>query len=492
MRIRIPSTFIQSTFLAIYGYALLKIHGASCWIQNPVTLTKNINDRKIIKHLSNVLKLRPANIFLSSFEIQSCSYLTMSLNDRSETLKESVRASWTPSLNPIIHNLKMSQTVEILGMVKDMQANGKNVISLCVGEPDFPPPKSVLDAAIFALTNGETRYTDVRGTIHLRKAISDDLYQRKGLLYKKSQILVGNGAKQCVYQGILSTLGVGDSAIIPAPFWPSYPEMVTLSGANSIILPTNEKDGYLITADTLHRCLEKNSHRRIKLLVLCNPSNPTGGVHDESRLRELAQVLEDYPEVSILADEIYERLVYTPNNPHKSFASISPSMYERTITVNGFSKSYAMTGLRLGYMAASTHFINAAKSIQSQLTSCAGSVSQAAGVAALTIVEEKEMARNVAAMREKRDYVIGRLQKIPQIELSVIPTGAFYVLPNVSSYCKDDDVTFCQRLLERKQVALVPGSAFGAPGTVRISYATSLEELDVAMDKLEDFLLEYV
>lgn len=167
-------------------------------------------------------------------------------------------------------------------------------------------------------------------------------------------------------------------------------------------------------------------------------------------------------------------------------------MFERTITVNGFSKSFAMTGLRLGYMAAPTHFINPAKAIQSQITSCAGSVSQAAGVAALTIVKEDEMTQNIASMKKKRDFVVSRIQNIPHLKLSVIPTGAFYVLPDISFYCKDDDVTLCRRLLEKKGVALVPGSAFGAPGTVRISYATSFEELDMAMNKLEGFLVEYI
>lgn len=302
----------------------------------------------------------------------------------------------------------------------------------------------------------------------------------------EKEIVVGNGAKQCVYQGILATVGVGDAVIVPAPYWPSYPEMVALAGAETIVLPTKESDGYLLTADELEKCLEDNRDKNVKLLILCNPSNPTGGVHDKERLEELAKVLVKYPQVAILADEIYERLVY--DEEHVSFASISPEMFQRTMTVNGFSKAYAMTGMRLGYMAAPQPLAKAVTTIQSQLTSCAGSVSQAAGVAALNDVTEEEMTRNVEIMKSKRDYVIERLNQMDGVTLKVPPKGAFYVLPDVSSYYNGDDTQLCLDLLETKRLALVPGSSFGAPGTVRISYATSMEELQVAMDKLEEFL----
>jgi Aspartate/tyrosine/aromatic aminotransferase len=358
-----------------------------------------------------------------------------------------------------------------------------------VGEPDFAPPTSVLQAASQALLGGDTRYTAVTGTAALRKAIARDLKDRKGLDYDfEKEIVVGNGAKQCVYQGVFATVGKGDAVIVPAPYWPSYPEMVALAGGETIVLPTKESDGYLLTAEALEKCLEEScSHgKNVKLLILCNPSNPTGGVHDKKRLEELAQVLIKYPQVAILADEIYERLVY--DEEHVSFASISPEMFQRTMTVNGFSKAYAMTGMRLGYMAAPQPLAKAVTTIQSQLTSCAGSVSQAAGVAALNEVSEEEMASNVEIMKNKRDYVIDRLNQMDGVTLKVPPKGAFYVLPDVSSYYNGDDTQLCLDLLETKRLALVPGSSFGAPGTVRISYATSMEELQVAMDKLEEFL----
>jgi len=376
-----------------------------------------------------------------------------------------------------------------------MQAEGIEVTSLCVGEPDFPPPQAVLDAATQAIVDTETRYTAVTGTADLRNAIAKDLKERKGIEYDaNTEIVVGNGAKQCVYQGVLAVAGPGDKVIIPAPYWPSYPEMVALAGAESVILETKKEDGYLITAEGLRKCLEQahEDNGKVKLMILCNPSNPTGGVHSEQRLKELAEVLVDFPEVAILADEIYERLVYAdaPEDNHVSFASISNEMYERTMTINGFSKAYAMTGMRLGYMAAPRPLAKAATTIQSQVTSCAGSISQAAGVAALENVTEEEMEGNVKIMREKRDYVIGRLEDIDGVMLEVPPKGAFYVMPDVSVYYEGDDTQLCLDLLEKKRLALVPGSSFGAPGTVRISYATSLEELEVAMNKFEEFLNE--
>ena len=372
-----------------------------------------------------------------------------------------------------------------------MEAEGEIVTSLCVGEPDFPPPTCVLDAASAAMRSGQTRYTAVTGTIELRKAISDDLRVRKGIAYNPvTEIVVGNGAKQCVYQGLLAACGLGDEVIIPAPYWPSYPEMALLVGAKPIILETSVSDGYLINPQKLDECL--CNHPKAKVLILCNPSNPTGGVHSTQLLQQIAVVLEKYPNIVILADEIYERLVYTNDGQCTAFASL-PNMFHRTITLNGFSKSHAMTGFRLGYLAAPEHYAKAASVLQGQITSCASSVSQAAGVAALTQVDESWLQNNASIMKTKRDYVLMELSKIPNVIVSVPPDGAFYVLPDVSKYYNGDDTALCLDLLKEKKLALVPGESFGAPGTVRISYATSMEELEVAMTKLREFLegLEY-
>lgn len=248
------------------------------------------------------------------------------------------------ALNPLVASVKVSKTVEVFGLVKQMEAEGESVTSLCVGEPDFPPPKAVLEAAQKAIVDGATRYTAVTGTADLRTAIAKDLKRRKGLDYNaQTEIVVGNGAKQSVYQGVLATCGQGDSVLIPAPYWPSYPEMASLAGAESVIVETTAESGYLLTAESLRASLEANPN--CKLLILCNPSNPTGAVYSKQNLEDLASVLLDFPKVVVLADEIYERLVY--EGECTSFASL-PGMFDRTLTVNGFSKAYAMTGMRLG------------------------------------------------------------------------------------------------------------------------------------------------
>jgi aspartate/methionine/tyrosine aminotransferase len=389
-------------------------------------------------------------------------------------------------LNPLISTILPSKTVEIFSLVKELESQGQKVTSLCVGEPDFAPPKAILEAAAQALWDGDTKYTAVTGTVPLRKAIARDLQNRKGLTYNPmTEIVVANGAKQAVYQGILATVGAGDGVLIPAPYWPSYPEMVRLAGAEPIILETQSNDGFLLTPVALRTALER--HPNIKLLIFCNPSNPTGGVHDAKRLEELASVLNDFPQVLVLSDEIYERLCYTGYD----CPSMASHLFDRTLVINGFSKAYAMTGFRLGYLAAPSAYAKACTTLQSQFTSCAGSISQAAGLAALENVDETELQEKFHEMKAKRDYVLQRLNSIPHAGVSVPPQGAFYVLPDVSHYTSDDsfdDVEFCKTLLQDHQLALVPGSAFGAPGTVRISYATSLEELKVAMDKFQTFL----
>lgn len=369
-----------------------------------------------------------------------------------------------------------------------MEAQGETVTSLCVGEPDFPPAQAVLDAAVAAVQDGKTRYTAVTGTAELRGAIAQDLQRRKNLTYNPAtEIVVGNGAKQCVYQGILATCGAGDQVLIPAPYWPSYPEMAALVGAEPVVVETKAESGYLLTPQELREALQTNP--RIKLMILCNPSNPTGGVYGQGQLQEIADVLADFPHVYVLADEIYERLVYKGDCP--SLAALNQDMFERTLTVNGFSKAYAMTGMRLGYLAAPAKLAKAVTTIQSQLTSCAGSVSQAAGLAALTQVSDAELEANVEVMRQKRDYVLQQLEEMPGVSVAVPPNGAFYLLPRLEDYYfGGDDTQLCLELLKAKKLALVPGSSFGAPGTVRISYATSMEELETAMTKLREFLEE--
>jgi aspartate/methionine/tyrosine aminotransferase len=439
----------------------------------------------LVRALSILYLASPSHGFLFPLAPRSVSLGTTPSSLAATTSSSSSKTD-AIQLNPIVASVKVSKTIEVFSLVKQMESEGEIVTSLCVGEPDFDPPQAVLEAAVAAIGNGKTRYTAVTGTAELRTAIANDLKRRKGLVYNPTtEIVVGNGAKQCVFQGMMATCGPGDAVLIPAPYWPSYPEMALLCGAESIVVETSAETGYLVTPEALRQILQ--AHSNIKLIILCNPSNPTGGVYPEAELQAMAKVLMDFPHVAVLADEIYERLVYDGDCP--SFATM-PGMFDRTMTVNGFSKSYAMTGLRLGYLAAPQRLAKAVTTIQSQLTSCAGSISQAAGVAALTQVTDAELQANVELMKVKRDYVLGALSKMPDVHVAMPPKGAFYVLPDVSAYMEGDDTELCLQLLKSKKLAIVPGSSFGAPGTVRLSYATSLEELETAMTKLREFLQE--
>jgi aspartate/methionine/tyrosine aminotransferase len=393
---------------------------------------------------------------------------------------------------------------------------GIKVTSLCVGEPDFSPPSSVIQSMITFLStssttiNQATKYTAVSGLLSLRQAIAKDMQTRKRIVYQpNTDILISNGAKQSVYQAIWAMAGTDDVVLIPSPYWPSYPEEVRLTGAIPIILPTTMDNGYRLTASTLEQALQ--TYPQTKVLILCNPCNPTGTVYSESELQDLCQVLQHYPNVTVIADEIYERLVYTDGPAHVSIASL-PNMYHRTITINGFSKSHAMTGLRIGYSCAPSHITTAMTTLQSQLTSCANAISQYAAIAALEETPDTWMSEVIATMQQKRDYIIERLTSLPFVSISkeYPPTGAFYVLPDVRRYCPIltpesgvsdddsestsnvlyDDVSFCLQLLEQEQLAIVPGTSFGLTGTVRLSYATSMEELEVAMKKFEHYLTQ--
>lgn len=326
------------------------------------------------------------------------------------------------------------------------------------------------------------------------------LATRKNTEYQPDEILLCNGAKQACYQAVLATCGPGDEVVVQAPYWPSYPEIVKLSGATPVVVTSAADEGFILTPEKLEAVLTPKT----KMLILCNPSNPTGAVHDKAALEALAAVLAkpEYANVWVLADEIYERIVYDVE--HISFASISVptaagqvSMWPRTLTVNGFSKAYAMTGYRLGYMAGPKHVVRACTTLQGQITSCASSIAQHAAVQALEL-PEAELAPLFQGMRKKRDLVLERLATIPNLTVAV-PYGAFYVLPEVASYMgvgrkspggveMPDSTALCVELLRETGVALVPGDAFGAPNAIRISYAASVEELTTAMDRLAQFL----
>ncbi|RLN48875.1 hypothetical protein BBJ29_009135 [Phytophthora kernoviae] len=412
--------------------------------------------------------------------------------------------------NPLLGKIAASKTVVIHGMAKQLEAEGKQVWSLCVGEPDFAPAERVLKAGMTSMEQGKVKYTDVKGTMELRTLIAQYLEICKGVKYDPmTEILVSNGAKQTVYQALLTVCKPGEQVLIPAPYWVSYPEMVKLTGGEPVILQTKLSENYLIDPVELEKSLTANP--RVKVMMVCNPSNPAGTVHSPAQLESIAAVLRkpQFCHILVIADEIYEQLVYQdegePTRVHQSFASL-PEMYERTLTVNGFSKSHAMPGLRIGYLAAPKYFVQVCTKLQSQLTSCASSIGQATAVEAMKFELEcvsqnkQRMTETLAIMDAKRKYIVKRLQAMPQVGFAY-PTSAFYVFLDMSSYfdgkqgatadksevVKDAD-DYCEYLLRHYHVALVPGSAFGIKNGLRISYACSMETIEHALDGLEQSL----
>ena len=317
------------------------------------------------------------------------------------------------------------------------------------------------------------------------------MFDRKGVKYTADQIVVSNGAKQSVLQTLMSVVSPGDKVIIPAPYWTSYPDMVKICGGIPTVIDTLAADNYVLTAKSLRKALSE--HPETTALILCNPSNPTGSVADQQAQADLATVLLDFPKVVVISDEIYERLTY--DVPHTSFASL-PGMFDRTVTINGFSKSHSMTGYRLGYSASGTQIAKANSKIQSQMTSCASSVSQFAANVALRDVPESWMAEKVVELKKKRDFAYAILNKIPNITCPK-PDGAFYLLPDISRYFGrvtkggrevKNSHELCLELLREEGVALVSGDAFGAPPCLRISYAASFEMIEGSLSRLASFL----
>lgn len=389
------------------------------------------------------------------------------------------------TLNPRVVAVQPSATLTMTARAKQLRREGKPVIGLSAGEPDFETPAPIAEAAIQAIREGFTHYTENAGMLELREAICRKLAEENGLTYEPDQILCTNGAKQAVAMSIEVLCRPNDEVLIPAPYWVSYPEMVRLAGATPVVLPTSVETGYRLTPTQLEAAITE----RTRLLILCSPSNPTGTVYTPAELEELAEVLRRYEHVYVLSDEIYEYILFS--GKHMSFASL-PGMKERTITVNGFSKGFAMTGWRLGYLAAERPIVKATAKVQSQLTSAPCSISQKAGLAALQM-DKAPIWEMVAAFRQRRDFMLERLQAINGITCPK-PEGAFYLFPQVSAFYGrrtpegqtiTDSTSLCLYLLEQCHVALVPGEAFGDPNGVRISYAASMEHLAEAMRRIE-------
>ena len=383
-----------------------------------------------------------------------------------------------------LKRIKPSPTIAVTQKARELRAAGKDVIGLGAGEPDFDTPDNIKEAAIKAIRDGDTKYTPVDGTPKLKKAIIDKFKRENHLDYSVDQITVGTGGKQVLYNTFMATLNKGDEVIIPAPFWVSYPDMVLLAGGKPKIVKCTEKEGFKLTAKKLKKAISKKT----KWLILNSPSNPTGAGYSEDEIKELSKVLEKNKKVNILSDDIYEHVRYDNFN-FFTIAQIS-KLKDRTLTMNGVSKSYAMTGWRIGYAAGPKDIIKAIGKIQSQSTSNPSSISQAAAVEALN-GNQDFIQQRADAFKERRDFVVSSLNDIKGINC-LTPNGAFYVFPSCKGLLNKKtklktDTEFVQKLLEKSNVAVVQGSAFGLDGYFRISYATSMENLKKAMDRIKSF-----
>ncbi len=383
-----------------------------------------------------------------------------------------------------LKRIKPSPTIAVTQKARELRAAGKDVVGLGAGEPDFDTPINVKNAAIKAIRDGDTKYTAVDGTPTLKKAILKKFKRENKLNYKLDEITVGTGGKQVLYNTFMATLNKGDEVIIPAPFWVSYPDMVLLAGGKPKIVKCGEKDGFKITPAKLKAAITK----RTKWIILNSPSNPTGSGYSKSEIQKLAKVLIKNKKVHILSDDIYEHVKYD-NFKFFTIAQIS-KLKSRTLTMNGVSKSYAMTGWRIGYAAGPKEIISAIRKIQSQSTSNPSSISQAAAVEALN-GKQDFIKKRAKSFKERRDFVVKSLNNIDGISC-LKPNGAFYVFPNCKKLLNKrtklkKDTDFVQKLLEKQNVAAVQGSAFGLDGYFRISYATSMAKLKIAMSRIKKF-----
>ena len=377
-----------------------------------------------------------------------------------------------------LQQLTPSLTLAIDSKAKAMLAEGIEVFGFGAGEPDMDTPEHIKAAAIKALQEGRTKYTPSAGIPELRQAISQKFLKDNGLDYKSNQVIVSNGAKQSCFNAIAAVVNEGDEVLIPAPYWLSYPEMVRVVGGEPVFVQTREENNWKITPEDFENAMTP----RTKMIIINSPGNPTGSLYTREELKALSEVAAE-EDIYILSDEIYEKLTYD-GAEHVSVASISPEAYDLTITVNGFSKAYAMTGWRLGYLAAPEPIARAIDSMQSHMTSNPCSFAQYGALAALTGDQQC-----VADMREefdiRRQYMFERLTQIQGVS-AVRPQGAFYVLANISALGLKSQ-NFADRLLSKSSVAVVPGVAFGDDRTIRLSYATSLDVIKSGLDRIEEF-----
>jgi aspartate aminotransferase len=382
-----------------------------------------------------------------------------------------------------VQQVKPSPTLAVAAKAAQMRAEGLDIIGLGAGEPDFDTPVHIKKAAIAAIEAGFTKYTAVDGIAELKQAIKDKFKRDNGLDYQLNQILVSVGGKQSIYNLCQALINEGDEVLIPAPYWVSYPDIVLLAGGFPVILPTTPSERFKISPAQLANAITPKT----KLLFLNSPSNPSGIAYTLAELQALSEILKQHPQVIIATDDMYEHIIWT--HPFVNILTACPELYSRTIVLNGVSKAYSMTGWRIGYAGGPAPLIDAMKTIQSQSTSNPCSIAQKASVAALTGGYET-VRQMVDAFHKRHDYVVERLNEIPGVE--VIPAdGTFYIFPSIQSIIEKhkfaNDVEFAEKLLQKVGVALVPGSAFGNEGCIRLSFATSMEILHDALDRLQRF-----
>lgn len=404
-------------------------------------------------------------------------------------IEKSFRGAINLYISDKVKSISPSSTLAIDSKFKQMKAEGVDVVGFGTGEPDFDTPDYIKKAAVEAIAGGKTKYTPAAGTMELRRAICDKLKRENGLDYEPNQIVVTNGAKHALVNTFMAILNEGDEVIIPSPYWVSYPEMVKIADGVSVIIETKEEDEFKFTAKEFEDAITPKT----RALVLNSPSNPTGMVYTEEELRSIAEVAVKH-NIYVVADEIYEHLIY--EGKHVSIASFNDKIKDLTIIINGVSKTYAMTGWRIGYSASHPEVAKAISNLQSHATSNPNSIAQAATVAALNGGEE-EIARMKAEFQKRRDYMVERINSIPGVSCRN-PHGAFYVVMNISQlkgkrlggrtiHTSDD---FADVLLEKAGLALVPCSGFGADDFVRWSYATSMENIVEGLNRLETFLAQ--
>ena len=389
-------------------------------------------------------------------------------------------------LSKRISNTKTSATIAMSMKARELSLQGKDIISLSAGEPDFDTPQNIKDAAIKSINSGNTKYTPVDGMLSLKESIVNKFKNENNLEYTSDQILVSTGCKQSIYNLCQATLDKGDEVLIPSPYWVSYPEIVKLSDATPVFIETNSDTDFKVTG----KMLQNNITEKTRMILLNSPSNPSGFIYSEDDLKDIGNVLKNYPNIIIASDDIYEHIIFN-NKKFTNILNVCPELYDQTVVLNGVSKAYAMTGWRIGYAAGNASIIGAMKKIQSQSTSCTCSISQAAAKAALDNNND-EVYKMVNEYQIRSAFLHSELNKIDGIKYKK-PEGSFYAFVDVNGLIDkieniNDDFELTEYFLNEAGVAVVPGTAFGSKNHIRISFATSLENLKKAVDRIKKLL----